>query len=68
MMLVLAHIYEIPEFNVGYYFYLGSDDNDPERKPLCAGGDDHTTNYNTDKESENKSETFQETPNNHMSS
>ena len=34
MMLILAHVYEIPEFNVGYYFYMQSDDEDAERKPL----------------------------------
>jgi len=30
MMLTLASIYDVPELNIGYHFYLKSDENKPE--------------------------------------
>ena len=50
MMLVLAHIYEIPEFNVGYYFYMRSDEDEAERKPLCPESGDNKTYDKTRKQ------------------
>ncbi len=38
MMLLLATIYEVPELNIGFHFYLRSDEDDDERKQLTAPG------------------------------
>ena len=37
MMVFLASIYDVPELNIGFHFYLRSDEDDPERTPLHAG-------------------------------
>ena len=34
MMLTLANIYDVPELNVGYHFYMRSDEDDSERTKL----------------------------------
>ncbi len=34
MMLLLANIYDIPELNIGYHFYMRSDQEDGERTRL----------------------------------
>lgn len=34
MMLVLAVLYDIPELNLGFHFYLRSDEQDEERTTL----------------------------------
>ena len=34
MMLTLANIYDVPELNVGYHFYMRSDEDDTERTKL----------------------------------
>ena len=40
MMLVLANIYDIPELNIGFHFYMKSDDDDQERMRLRSSGDE----------------------------
>ena len=34
MMLVLANIYDVPELNIGFHFYMRSDDEEQERLRL----------------------------------
>ena len=38
MMLLLATIYDVPELNIGFHFYLKSDEDDEERKSLKPPG------------------------------
>lgn len=45
MMLVLANIYEIPELNIGFHFYLKSDAEEEERQRLKPGVAQHYSNY-----------------------
>lgn len=40
MMLVLANIYDIPELNIGFHFYMKSDDDDSERVRLRTSSDE----------------------------
>ena len=39
MMLVLANIYDVPELNIGFHFYMKSDDEDQERMRLRTSSD-----------------------------
>jgi len=45
MMLILANIYEVPEFNIGYHFYLKSDEDDAERMRLRPSSEDAGPKY-----------------------
>ena len=38
MMLLLATIYDVPELNIGFHFYLKSDEDEDERKRLKPPG------------------------------
>ena len=37
MMLIISVLYEIPELNIGFHFYLKSDEDEEERQRLHAG-------------------------------
>ena len=42
-MLSLANIYDVPELNIGYHFYMRSDEDDAERVSLRSN--EQVTNY-----------------------
>ena len=45
MMLVLANIYDVPELNVGFHFYMRSDDEEQERLRLRSSDDQTGPKY-----------------------
>ena len=46
MMLLLATIYDVPELNIGFHFYLKSDEDEDERKSLNVSGNAGESNQN----------------------
>ncbi|XP_061173940.1 potassium channel subfamily K member 1-like isoform X2 [Saccostrea echinata] len=45
MMLLLAVLYDIPELNLGFHFYLKSDEEEEERARLRSGGESSGPKY-----------------------
>ena len=45
MMLLLATIYDVPELNIGFHFYLKSDEDEDERKRLKPPGNSGNINF-----------------------